>query len=224
MSVHPSRVTSALLGAAVMLASTTVGQAADYDFMPPPELRPSLPWEGPYAGGLLTGGFLDSGYTPSDAADPELAGDGVMGGFIAGYNWQFNHLVVGVEADASYGKIDAKNSIDEVEYKIPWLATARARLGYAMDDTLIYGTAGVGIMEGRMFLPAFGEKDKKTHLGFVIGGGIEQAFSDNLRGRLEYIHGSFENQVYNFTPGTVDLEVDDLHLVRAALVWNFTAE
>jgi outer membrane immunogenic protein len=224
MSVHPSRVTSALLGAAVMLASATVGHAADLDFMPPPELRPSLPWEGAYAGGLLTGGFLDSSYTPSDAADPELAGDGIMGGFVAGYNWQFNHLVVGIEADASYGKIDAKNSIDEVEYKIPWLATARARLGYAMDDTLIYGTAGVGVMEGRMFLPEFGEKDKKTHLGFVIGGGIEQAFSENLRGRIEYIHGNFENKVYEFTPGTVDLEVDDLHLVRAALVWNFTAD
>src|SRR5690606_14237990 len=168
---------------------------------------------GAYAGGLLTGGFLDSAYTPSDAADPELAGDGVMGGFVAGYNWQFDNLVVGLEADASYGRIDAKNSLDEVEYKIPWLATARARLGYAIEDTLIYGTAGIGVMEGKMFLPEFGETDKKTHLGFVIGGGIEQAFSDNLRGRLEYIHGNFENRVYSFTPGTVDLEVDDLHLV-----------
>jgi outer membrane immunogenic protein len=75
-----------------------------------------------------------------------------------------------------------------------------------------------------MFLPGFGETDEKTHLGFVIGGGVEQAFSENLRGRLEYIHGSFENQVYDFSAGTVDLEVDDLHLVRAALVWNFTAD
>ena len=223
MSVLPSRVTSALLGAAVMLASATAGQAADLDFMPPPELRPSLPWEGFYAGGLLTGGFLDATYTPSANPDPELAGDGIMGGFVAGHNWQFGNVVVGVEADASYGKIEADNTVDEVEYNIPWLLTARARLGYAFDNTLIYGTAGVGVFEGEMILPAFGESDKKTHVGLVIGGGMEHAFNDQLRGRLEYIHGNFENQVYDFTPGTVDLEIDDLHLMRAALVWNFSA-
>lgn len=224
MFVHLSRLAAPLVGAAVILVSATAGQAADLDFMPPPELRPSLPWEGAYAGGLLTGGFLDATYTPSASSDPELAGDGIMGGFVAGYNWQFDNVVIGVEADASYGKIDADNTLDQVEYKIPWIATARARLGYAFDNTLIYGTAGIGVMEGEMFLPGFGETDKKTHLGFVIGGGMEHAFSNRFRGRLEYLHGNFENQVYDFSPGTVDLEIDDLHMVRAALVWNFSSE
>jgi outer membrane immunogenic protein len=217
-------VISALFGAAVMHASATAGQAADLEFMPPPELRPSLPWEGFYAGGLLTGGFLDATYTPSANPDPELAGDGMMGGGVAGYNWQSGNVVYGLEADASYGKIDADNTVDEVEYNIPWLVTARGRLGYVFDSTLIYGTAGIGIYEGKMILPAFGESDKKTHVGLMIGGGMEHAFNDNFRGRLEYLHGSFENQVYDFTPGTVDLEIDDLHLIRAALVWNFSAQ
>ena len=55
----------------------------------------------------------------------------LIGGVHAGYNWQSGARVFGVEGDVSFG--------DGVDY----LASARARLGYARDNLLLYVTGGV---------------------------------------------------------------------------------
>ena len=69
-------------------------------------------------------------------------------------------------------------------------------------------------------MPAFGESDSNTHIGFVVGGGIEHAWTDNFIGRLEYLYASFDEETYNFTPGTVISEFD-AHMVRAGAAWKF---
>ena len=58
-----------------------------------------------------------------------------------------------------------------------------------------------------------------TYTGFTIGGGVDYGFSDNLVGRLEYLHDEFGKESY--TDGvdnyTADLSDD---IVRAVLVYR----
>jgi len=208
-----------LAGMATLLMATTAGLAAD---MPMTDFRPAIhDWSGPYVGVVAGGGFVDTFYLPSGAPDPELAGDGYLVGGLAGYNMQFDNVVVGVEGDMSWGKIKANNTLDQVNFKIPHVATVRLRAGYALDRTMIYATGGLGIARGDMYLPGFSESEKMTHYGYVIGGGIEHALLDSLSIRMEYLYGSFEKKTYNFTAGSVRMGLDDLHIVRAGLIWNF---
>jgi outer membrane immunogenic protein len=205
-----------------IMAAGVSAQAADLPPLPdPPQLRPAIhSWNGPYAGVHAGGGFLEADYTPTPGPDPELNGGGVLGGGFVGYNMQFGSLVAGIEGDFSFTNIDAQNTLDAVEYEIPWIATARARLGFSADRTLFFVTGGLGIAEGEMTLPAFGEDDSQTHYGYVVGGGMEHALLDAVSLRLDYLYGHFEEKRYNFSSGVVDLPLEDLHMVRAGIAWH----
>lgn len=210
---------SVLSGLAALVMATTAGLAAD---LPETRFRPAIhDWSGPYIGATAGAGFLDTFYVPSGSPDPELAGDGYLVGGLAGYNMQFDNFVVGVEGDISFGEIEATNSLDQVDFEIPHVATFRLRAGYAHDRTLLYATGGLAIARGDMTLPAFSESEKMTHYGYVIGGGIEHALMDTLSIRMEYLYGNFEKKTYDFAAGNVRMGLDDLHIVRAGVVWNF---
>jgi len=214
---------------AVSLTGTSAGFAADPLVPPPPpplaEMRTSIQdWSGPYVGVAVGVASLHSLYLPSVGNDPELGGDTATLTGLAGYNLQYDNIVVGVEADLTWTNLNARNRLDEVDLKIPFVATARARIGYALDKTLLYATAGVGVLKGEMTLTAFNETDKKTQFGYVVGAGIETTVWDNLNVRLEYIYGDFGKKTYSFTPGDVNTNVKSLHLVRAGLVYTFDTE
>lgn len=210
-----------IAGLAALLLTAAAGTAADLD-TDIPGFRPAIhQWTGPYAGVVAGGGFLDTFYLPSGNPDPELAGDGYLLGGLVGYNLQVDNIVLGVEGDLSAGKVSATNSLDQVNYKVPMLATARLRAGYAFDDTLVFATGGLAVARGDMYLPGFGESDEKTHYGYTVGGGMEHAVTENLNIRLEYLYASLGKKTYDFSAGTVRMGLDDLHNVRAGLTWNF---
>jgi len=211
---------------AIVATSAPSAFAADPLAPPPPppiaEMRKSLTdWSGPYVGVAAGVSSLHSLYLPSVGNDPELGGDAVTFSGLVGYNLQYDNIVVGVEADITWADLKARNRLDEVDLEIPYIATARARLGYALDNTLIYATAGAGILEGKMTLTAFNQTDRKTQIGYVVGAGMETNIRDSLNLRLEYIYGDFGKKTYSFTPGDVNADLNSLHLVRAGLVYTF---
>jgi outer membrane immunogenic protein len=175
---------------------------------------------------------MDTVYVPSIGPDPDLNGCGFVGGVLGGWNYQISDFVIGVEGDIMWGGDNATNHLDAVEYEIDMLSTVRGRLGWlSHSNTLIYGTGGVGWLKGTMdalvgpfSLPG---SDTRTHFGFVVGGGIEHAFTENLHGRIEYLYGSFNDKDYDLsvttcgTPCIADLDFEHLHVVRASLTWNF---
>ena len=74
-----------------------------------------------------------------------------MGGGTLGYNWQVSRfLVVGFEGDGSWGSeygsgpdIGTVGNPAFLSFtKETWLATARLRVGYAVNNLLFYGTGG----------------------------------------------------------------------------------
>jgi len=124
--------------------------------------------------GFYVGGFLGAAYGNSDirfVGDPNNSGNnprimGGLGGGQAGYNYQMNNWVFGVEADIgganihgarTCGQSTASVGRDPVTFapslfspfaltcgeNMDWLATATARLGWANNDrTLYYVKAG----------------------------------------------------------------------------------
>lgn len=210
-----------------LAAVTTVAYAADYE-PPPPEENG---WTGPYIGGFVGGTFIEGHYETS--FDPEMSGTGGYAGILGGYLYDFGGLVVGVEGDYGWGfGTTAQNRTpqEDTEFEIDALYTIRGRLGWAFDDTLIYATGGYGWMEakfgGLTGDPAIFDDDKGTHEGWVVGGGMEYRFIDGLSGRLEYLYGDFGDEDYTLIGGgdlggDLTHTLDNVHIVRAALVYNF---
>jgi opacity protein-like surface antigen len=119
--------------------------------------------------GFYVGGFLGMAYGRTDirfVGDPAGAGTnpwavGALGGGQAGYNYQVNRWVFGVEGDLGAANLrgartcGATNGRDvngvqvafapaylNCQSVVNWMATAAVRLGYTWDRTLFYVKAG----------------------------------------------------------------------------------
>src|SRR5579871_1515137 len=127
----------------VMLA----GSASAADLSRPSYFSPTVPlasygWTGPYFGGNL--GY-EWGTTSSNPTRPS----GFAGGLQGGYNWQTSQFVFGGEADLQLSGAD--DTVTPWKFSNPWFGTLRARGGVAVNNFLIYGTAGFafGELEGQ---------------------------------------------------------------------------
>ncbi len=150
-----------------------------------------------------------------------------IGGVHLGYNWQSGDRVFGVEADASFG--------DGVDY----LASLRARLGYAMDNLLLYVTAGVAFAGLDDFsVVMYNDYFKKSldfsgdsEVGAVVGVGAEYKLSSNWSVGVEGLYYFFgdgddskEWEAYCKEYKLVHEDDNDLFVVRARLSYHFQDE
>ncbi len=239
MSKYLAAVSCAVLGITATSFSTILNAA---DLLPPPppapivEIRETVQdWTGGYLGAVVGATCMDTYYTPSIGPDPELNGCGFSGGGVAGYNYQLGNAVFGIEGDWTMGTKTASNTLDAVKYSIDWQASLRGRLGWlATEKTMFYGTAGVGWMRGTMnaLVGALSTpmKDSRTHFGYVVGGGIEHAFTSNLHARLEYLYANYNTKRYDLNvvaacgvnPCRADLAANGIHSMRVGLTYNFS--
>lgn len=204
------------LAAALLVLSASTALAADLTYEPAPVAAPIevFNWTGFYVG--VHGGY---GWgSTQDVSNPNAYGqnmDGWFGGAQAGYNYQFsNNVVLGAEADVSFGDINAKsngaNQFDPyyTEDKINAFGTVRARLGYAVDRFLPYVTGGLAWAnvdhslgcsvasapggsngcENRLGGQAFDTSDSNTSFGWTVGAGVEYAVTNNWTVKGEYLY------------------------------------
>lgn len=189
---------------------------------------------------------------------------GAIGGGQIGYNWQTGRWVLGAEGDFNWS--GAKSDIQAPSFiassvvvapaalaysneeKLRWLATARARLGWADDSFLWYITGGAawgGIKSNYTFqgtgsatfatTPATFSANK-TKLGWAIGGGVETTLgwlgaSNRWSTKLEYLYvdlGTVNNSFsvpLTATPGSAYTIASSNriqeHIVRAGLNYRF---
>lgn len=222
MSTLRSLLVSAALGTSAIIASPALTLAADLPPPPPPPMRAAtFDWSGAYVGALIGVGSVDNRYVPIGAPDPELSGSGLVAGGMVGYNYQMGNYVIGIEGDGMFTDIKPRNTSDGVDQKFGSLFTLRTRFGFAHDNTLFYATGGLGFLRSRLHIMPADETLTKTHIGVVAGGGIEHGFSPNMLARAEYLYGHFQKKNYVYTPGTVRMGVDDLHMFRAGLAYKF---
>ncbi|MGB8315971.1 MAG: outer membrane protein [Aestuariivirga sp.] len=211
--------------------------AADMDVPPPMgDLRPATyDWSGPYIGAFV-GGITETGdYFANcgacSAPDGEMNGFGWNGGLLAGWSYQIDNFVLGVEGDWAFGGEVAENNepsqLNHLDFDN--VATLRARTGLSFDNTLIYITGGAAFVDTTFSTDDLGgasASDSAWLTGWVIGGGMEHAFTDRLSGRIEYMYIDLPDHTYelsNSVPLAVDVDQNysGIHTIRAGLAYNF---
>lgn len=218
---------SVLLASAGLLAMTAVAAAADlprrYDPVPQraPVYAPIYNWTGFYVG--INGGFGwgDSRWDTTGRFDVSGA---VIGG-TAGYNWQFQQWVLGVEGDLDWSNIKGTTTAvcaAGCTTRNSWLATVRGRVGYSFDRFLPYITGGLALGDIRGSQPGFaGAHD--TNAGWTVGGGLEFVIAGNFTAKAEYLYvnlGRFNCGIAcnGVNPDNVRF---DTHLVRGGINYRF---
>ena len=153
------------------------------------------PFNGPYVG--VQGGWsqhdLGTPSTPHGDILIDDSRDAVVGGAFAGYDYKIgSNVVIGAEAGIQAGTDDsivrdtdlARFTIDP---KYSFDLTARA--GYLVNDkTLVYARGGytnarvrTSIEDADGLLRTSSNRD-----GWLVGGGVERAITDNISARAEY--------------------------------------
>jgi outer membrane immunogenic protein len=149
----------------------------------------------------------------------------------AGFNWQVDRLVIGLAADVSLAEWDddkgpnAQNQF--VSADLDWLVTLRARLGWALDNFLLFGTVGAAWANGEFTavedvtapVPARGDADFED-FGLAMGGGVEWALSDIWSLKLEGLWISFDENL-DITSLTTNSDPSDfVKFDDAWLIWT----
>lgn len=164
-------------------------------------------WTGFYVGlhGGGAGSRIGWQYVVGGAASH--SGSGAFGGVQAGYNVQNGAWVFGGEADLSYADIDGDTPCPSPTYScnsdIGWLGSVRGRAGYAFDNVLLYGTAGLGLGSVRIETELGGVTagERKTRVGWTAGAGAEMAFSDAWSVKGEYLYYDLGRSTYTVDSG-----------------------
>ena len=217
------------LAAAASLAGIGAASAADMAVkarpLPPP---PVYSWTGCYIG-LSAGGKGVSiretvhteavGIIPAAAADlgRREAETWIAGGQI-GCNYQSGNWVFGIEGDAHaqhwsqsdvlFGLLAPPIGNGSVfDLNSDWQASARGRIGYAMNRTLFYGTAGAAFTQVRSSVswipniigpgPTILSSNTRTLTGVTVGAGVEHAVTDNFTLGLEGRYSWYERERFN---------------------------
>jgi opacity protein-like surface antigen len=173
-------------------------------------MLPSSPgtvnWGGPYVGASLGG---DWGNLPGSVRAPggsvglhSSDNATVTGGGQAGYNWQFNNFVMGVEGDVkgggpsttthgASGPIGAGSSFNASSSVN---GSVRGRVGYAWNQFLLYGTGGIAFADGNLKAnyaptptsPGSSASNSVFLYGPTVGGGWEYAVTPAVSVGGEY--------------------------------------
>lgn len=185
----------------------------------PVYVEPVFDWTGFYVGGNIGyswGRSSDTSTISTVAGVQQLVTsdtsnlDGIVGGGQAGYNWQMQNWVFGLEADIQGTGEKGSRAFSftvpgffalalppipfTLQQKIDWFGTVRGRIGVlATPKVLLYVTGGL----------AYGEVDSNetvgaaapltfsssnTHVGWTLGAGVEGVISGNWTARLEYLY------------------------------------
>lgn len=186
---------------------------------------PVMTWTGFYVG-------VNAGYGWAKVDNTTTNGGSNINGFVGGgqigYNWQINSIVLGVEGDFQ-GSLQKKSedfsilgTTFTVEQKIPWFATARGRLGYAMGPWMLYATGGAAWVNYKLTVSALGASanDDVTKTAWTVGGGVEWMFIPNWSAKLEYLYFDTGNTTATLFGVTFDTRAKE-NLVRLGVNYHF---
>jgi outer membrane immunogenic protein len=221
------------IGIAAIASLTTSALAADLAPRPytkaPVYVDPGYNWTGFYVGGNIGyswGTSRDTSTVLSGAGALLFTGtdrsnlNGVVGGGQAGYNWQTQNWVLGLEADIqgtgekgsrAFAYFPAGFNIAvlapvpvSLSQKIDWFGTVRARAGVLVSPkVLLYVTGGLayGEVDSNETIGVLpGLSTNNTNVGWTVGAGIEGVVAGNWTAKLEYLYVDLGTVSGSFTP------------------------
>jgi outer membrane immunogenic protein len=220
-------------------AVRNAASAADLPLKAPPISPQADSWTGFYIGGDAGAAWTGANatWTPlpapaffgANAISAGINGVGFLGGFHAGYDWQFaSAWVAGLEGDWASSHTTGSftqpltvfgtstpvaGSATTMSSTLEWLSSFRGRAGYLVTPNLLaYGTAGAAwarlsyAASATVPIPyasTTGFADTST--GFVVGAGLTWALTANWSIRGEYLFYRFDSAQNAAAPGTLTL-------------------
>lgn len=229
---------SIIAGAVSLSIAGTAAHAADaivaYD---PPVAAPftamAYDWNGAYVG--ATAGYVFDYGTKATAYDAfgdsfserYLTGsEGFVGGFFAGYNHTIDSVLLGVEADIEYADTSSTRStfrgFAETGVDSGFQGSLRARLGYTIDRTLVFATAGVSVADKEYTVvdPTGAFSNDSTRVGYTLGAGLEHAVTDQILIRGEYRYADYGDEDINTGAATYNFD-SQTHALKAGVAYKF---
>jgi len=190
---------------------------------PPPPPPPPFSWTGFYFGGEIGGAFANG--TISDSLfglSVSSNHSGFLGGGDVGYNYQASNIVFGIEGNFDWTSLSATGNgvfiptvgTLQASAKTDWITTVAGRLGITA-DRLFYGGGGGG--GGVLFYVKGGGgwvknsasitnlttgasvSASNNNSGWLVGGGIEWAFSRSWSAKIEYDYLGLRSFSWNST-------------------------
>ena len=184
-----TRTLLAALSASALAAPAFAGSAAPAAMEPmieapaPVAMTMGRDWTGGYAGLQL--GYAD--VEASAATGATISRDDVIGGFTAGYDWDFGNFVLGAGLDADLADLSVGAATLERVYRL------KVRGGYDLGNGLIYATAG----------GAGADVDGLGYdTGYFVGAGYEHMVTDNISLGGEVLYHEFDD----FNASGLDIE------------------
>jgi outer membrane immunogenic protein len=195
------------------------------------EYRPLHSWAGVYLGAHAgwSGADVDHVYDTGTIQENAFGYDtsGFMGGVYAGYNFQAGNIVVGIETDWSWSNVDGTGLCvaacpgtgTNPTFHLDTTGSVRGRLGYAVDKSLWFATAGVAFAKSDVSDPLQGGDDGKQHVGLIVGGGAEFKVARDISARAEYLFSDYGEKNYALvtTPDRIGF---DTHTARVGITWH----
>lgn len=212
---------------------------------------PACDWQGFYVGLHIGGEWGDSHDTDLDAYNLVLNDrssyeqSGFVVGGQAGYNRQWNMLVVGVEGDLGRMDVDGEGvqpaSIPSFHSDTigksdsDFYTTFRGRVGIAFNHWLFYGTGGLigvnyktRVVDINTSSPGNATIDAHKEafdLGWTAGGGVEYMLNCHWSLKMEYLRFELEDQKFSAVDnfgGTFAWKAEtEGNMVRAGVNFHF---
>jgi outer membrane immunogenic protein len=205
--------------ASILAMGGVAAHAADLTYEPAPvAAAPEVfNWTGFYVGvhggvaagdfkyplSINSGDFSTSGELKQDADIAAASYEGKISGNVAGFGF------------------DAGSEVE-------WFGTVRGRVGYALDNLLLYGTGGFayGDVKSSININGSGVSTSDTQYGWTAGAGFEYGITKNITLKTEYLYVDLGSQTLLDLPinDTANLKMDadtHFHTLKAGLNYKF---
>ena len=223
-----------LLASTVLLSMGSVALAADAVYSDPVVETPASAynWSGFYIGAHAGYAWGDYTLFSASGGGPNVDVDGFVGGATIGYNWQWDYLVLGIEADISNGPDGTTSQgtagpvwsciTGDCNAEIEYFGTVRGRLGVAFDRWLVYGTAGYAYGEVEGGIENSAQQGGGSADGWAAGLGTEFGWTEHWSTKAEYLHVDLGDIPFGTGVGTEDFEGDgDFDVFRLRVNYRF---
>jgi outer membrane immunogenic protein len=210
------------IGVGLQLLTIGIAGAAELPVKAPPPAS-VLAWSGFYLGGNIGYGwsqktFIDNFSTRIGAVDAKNP-SGVVGGLQAGYNYQINSWLIGIEGNFDWS--GAKSSFScfpllasqTCTANPRWVAAITGRVGAIVGQSMFYVRGGAAWVHDsytnialtgapKPALPGDLFTAEDTRAGWVVGLGIEYMFRPNWSANIEYDYHGFPQKSVGFDDGS----------------------
>ncbi len=204
-------------GLAFATASAGMAAAADLGIAPIYKAPPAHPatWTGCYIGANGGGGWSHTANTSANKPGTVFGDEndgGAIGGGQLGCNYQTAAWVLGAEGRFDFAGLKGSHALPTSPgftgyNSIPWVATATARVGYALQSPLLLYVRGGAAwtkndLSVNFTVPFTGLAETATdnRFGWTVGAGLEYRFAGNWSAFAEYNYLDFGTKTVSFTP------------------------